>query len=252
MESYLSAALLPLLAWLVHKVVSRIRDNRHRAPYPPGPKPKPLIANLLDFPQVDAAQKYLEMSKAYNSAFYYSITSLCPGLLLYISTQICHLLGDILHLEAMGEHIVIVNKLEDAEELLDVRAKMYSDRNSIPIIKMCVFAYDRERYATALKLIPICSMGWDYNFALHQHTDHWRRHRKIAQQNFRAAEASKYLPVQMEKLHQMLRALAETPEQFDMHNKKLSFQTVYLLSSSADFCSLQTFNCDPSFNNVWI
>jgi len=36
----------------------------------------------------------------------------------------------------MGNHIVILNKFKDAEELLEKRAKIYSDRSPTPIVEL--------------------------------------------------------------------------------------------------------------------
>ncbi|KAF4620900.1 hypothetical protein D9613_001211 [Agrocybe pediades] len=170
MQTYLYIVLVPVLTWLAHKAL-----RSKRRPYPPGPWPKPLIANLLDMPQKSAPTAYLDMGKKYNS--------------------------DIIHLEVMGYHFVILNKLEDAEELLEKRAKIYSDRPVMPILKL---------------------MGWEYNVAIMPHGEEWRQHRKVCQQHFRAAESVKFLPTQTKKVRELLKDLASTPEKFQLHSKKLS------------------------------
>ncbi|KAJ3505438.1 hypothetical protein NLJ89_g7417 [Agrocybe chaxingu] len=78
--------------------------------YPPGPQPKFLIGNLFDIPKDHAARKYLEMAKKYRS--------------------------DIIHLSAFGQHIVVLNKLELAKELLERRAQKYSGRLEAPPMKL--------------------------------------------------------------------------------------------------------------------
>ena len=45
-------------------------------------------------------------------------------------------LGDIVHIEALGNHIIILNAVEDADELLERRASRYSDRPVIPILEL--------------------------------------------------------------------------------------------------------------------
>lgn len=44
--------------------------------------------------------------------------------------------GDILHASAFGTHTVVLNKLEDAEALLEKRAGKYLNRMRIPVIKL--------------------------------------------------------------------------------------------------------------------
>jgi hypothetical protein len=43
--------------------------------------------------------------------------------------------GDVLYGSALGNHVVILNKWEDAEELLENRSVKYSDRPWIPMIE---------------------------------------------------------------------------------------------------------------------
>ncbi|KAJ3517668.1 hypothetical protein NLJ89_g347 [Agrocybe chaxingu] len=93
-----------LLTFFLRALVSK-----PRGPYPPGPKPKFLVGNLLDFPEANAAEKYLEWGRWYNS--------------------------DIVHITLLGKHVVVINKRRIAEELLDKRARIYSGRMELPTLK---------------------------------------------------------------------------------------------------------------------
>jgi len=53
-------------AWALRGFADFLR-RRKDAPYPPGPSPKPLIGNILDFPLVKVPETYLEWGKKYNS-----------------------------------------------------------------------------------------------------------------------------------------------------------------------------------------
>lgn len=46
-------------------------------------------------------------------------------------------LGDIIHLTAMNQHIVILNKVKDAIMLFEKRSHIYSSRPSVPVVDMC-------------------------------------------------------------------------------------------------------------------
>ncbi|KDR67210.1 hypothetical protein GALMADRAFT_258606 [Galerina marginata CBS 339.88] len=109
--------------------------------------------------------------------------------------------SDILYANVLGNKVLVLNKREDADELLERRAKIYSDRPAIPIIKL---------------------MGWSYNTGVVPYGDEWRRHRKVYQQNFRLENIQQYYPLQLRKVHEMLKGLLQTPEDFAKHNKKLS------------------------------
>ncbi|PPQ86493.1 hypothetical protein CVT25_008275 [Psilocybe cyanescens] len=62
-------------------------------------------------------------------------------------------------------------------------------------------------------------MGWQYNSGFLKYGEEWRQHRKISQQNFNLKASQKYYPIQVKRVHQLLRALHDTPEDFDIHNE---------------------------------
>ena len=57
-------SIVVLVALLLREYVT---SRKRRRPYPPGPKPKPIIGNVLDLPTKDAANVYVEWGKKYNS-----------------------------------------------------------------------------------------------------------------------------------------------------------------------------------------
>jgi hypothetical protein len=97
-------------------------------PYPPGPKPKLLIGNALDFPKGDAGRVFAEWGKRYNSAVYLSV--------ILGDALLNHTVGDILHASAFGNHVVVINSLKLAEEIFERRARLYNDRPVIPIVEV--------------------------------------------------------------------------------------------------------------------
>ncbi|KAF4619930.1 hypothetical protein D9613_004665 [Agrocybe pediades] len=175
MQSYLFPLLLVPILWSLQKLVRWLTKSQP-APYPPGPKPKFLIGNALDIPSVKSSKVYVEWEKKYNSK--------------------------ILHAEALGNHILVLNSLEDADELLEKRSKNYSDRPHIPLVKI---------------------LGWEFNISLMQFDDVWRLHRKICQQNFRKGASEEYDPVHVSKVNDFLVDLLSTPNSnLETNIKKLS------------------------------
>ncbi|THH07896.1 hypothetical protein EW146_g9173 [Bondarzewia mesenterica] len=86
------------------------RRTRNGLPLPPGPKPLPVIGNLLDVPRKQPAWLvYEQWGKKY---------------------------GDIMSITVLGQTIVILNSPTIAKELLDKRGAKYSDRPEIPMIKL--------------------------------------------------------------------------------------------------------------------
>ncbi|KAI5122863.1 hypothetical protein M0805_003156 [Coniferiporia weirii] len=107
----------------VYIVKRYLSSNGSRAPLPPGPKPKPLIGNLLDLPQ--------------------------PGELEWVHwAKHKELYGPISSLSVMGQTIIILNDLQMAIDLLDKKSAIFSDRpvfifggimvgweNSLPLLR---------------------------------------------------------------------------------------------------------------------
>ena len=123
MSPFLSLSLTVFVALLLRKYVTSRKQCR---PYPPGPKPRLIIGNALDLPTKDLANVYVEWGKKYNSE---------------LSDLLCAFaniepIGSIIHATAFGSHVVVLNKLEDVDELLERRAAKYSDRPEYPIQKL--------------------------------------------------------------------------------------------------------------------
>ncbi|PPR05573.1 hypothetical protein CVT24_002791 [Panaeolus cyanescens] len=164
-----------LLGAVVCRIIAKQLSKGKEGPYPPGPAPKFLIGNALDIPAKDGGRIYAEWGKKYNS--------------------------DILHLNALGQHIVVLNSLDDANELFEKRSRNYTDRSVMPTTEM---------------------IGWDYNLALYPYGDKWRMHRRICQQNFNKQSAKHFYPHQKRKVHSMLLGLLSSPERFEDHNRMLA------------------------------
>ncbi|KAH9934273.1 cytochrome P450 [Fomitopsis serialis] len=93
----LVTSLLCVAAYLAMQVVLATRTK----PYPPGPRGRPVIRNLLQIPQDKPWLVYAAWAHTY---------------------------GDVIHLEAFNYHLVILNSAQAAKELLDGRSAIYSDR----------------------------------------------------------------------------------------------------------------------------
>ncbi|KAJ7512087.1 cytochrome P450 [Mycena galericulata] len=85
------------------------RSATRGLPYPPGPKPKPIIGNMLDIPQSFPWLTYSDWAKQY---------------------------GDIMHITILGAHIIVINSADIATEILEKRSGNYSSRPDIPVMHM--------------------------------------------------------------------------------------------------------------------
>ncbi|KIJ30785.1 hypothetical protein M422DRAFT_267616 [Sphaerobolus stellatus SS14] len=96
-----------LLAALYFKVFKGRRIPPRGLKFPPGPPPKPLIGNLLDFPMAREWETYHEWAQQY---------------------------GELVHINVLGKHMLFVNSWRMAYELFDKRSSIYSDRPTTPMI----------------------------------------------------------------------------------------------------------------------
>jgi len=124
MSRFLSFLIAVIVALLLRKYVA---SRKKHLRYPPGPKPLLFVGNMLDLPTEDVPNVYIEWGKKYRSESNQIIFLVLPNR---------RVKGSILHASALGSHVVVVNKLEDAIELFERRARLYSDRPEYPVLKL--------------------------------------------------------------------------------------------------------------------
>ncbi|EPQ56835.1 cytochrome P450 [Gloeophyllum trabeum ATCC 11539] len=96
-------------------------SGRRRLPYLPGPKPLPVLGNLLQMPTEREWLVFAEWAMTY---------------------------GDCIHLTILGQSIVVLNSFEAASDLLEKRSAAYSSRPRL------VMAGELVGFARAMALMP--------------------------------------------------------------------------------------------------
>ncbi|KAH9986740.1 cytochrome P450 [Russula compacta] len=109
--AYLVPTLDLFVILLFLATIRAIRDHRRRGglTYPPGPRPLPIIGNLLDIPLERSWLTYTRFSKTY---------------------------GDVLSFRFLGQVIVVLNTTKAAKDLLEKRGDIYVDRPPVPFYEM--------------------------------------------------------------------------------------------------------------------
>jgi hypothetical protein len=121
--------ILVLISSLAAFLAIRDYQRRRGLPYPPGPRPLPLIGNLFDIPKEFSWLSYTQLSKKYGMVYFAAVRGrLTEGIA-----------GDILSFRAFGQVIVVLNSIKVNKDLLERRPDIYSDRPVIPIFDMYVF-----------------------------------------------------------------------------------------------------------------
>ncbi|TFY67214.1 hypothetical protein EVJ58_g1763 [Rhodofomes roseus] len=83
--------------------------------------------------------------------------------------------GDVVHLEALSDHIVILNSVQAAKDLLDGRSAIYSDRPASTMADLC---------------------GFGVELGMLSYNAEWRKQRKIVAHAFSPGMLTGYHPVQ--------------------------------------------------------
>ena len=120
--------ILVLISSLAAFLAIRDYQRRRGLPYPPGPRPLPLIGNLFDIPKEFSWLSYTRLSKKYGMVYFVVKGRLTDGIA-----------GGILSFRAFGQVIVVLNSIKVNKDLLERRPDIYSDRPVIPIFDMYVF-----------------------------------------------------------------------------------------------------------------
>lgn len=97
--------------------------SRRRPRYPPGPSGLAFIGNYFDVPQDYGWIKYREYGQQYGTNVTASgdLSRLQPH-------RLCFSGSDIIHLQVLGSHIVVVNSVRAANDLFEKRSSVYSDK----------------------------------------------------------------------------------------------------------------------------
>ncbi|KAJ7453392.1 cytochrome P450 [Mycena latifolia] len=159
-----------------------LRRNRSQLPLPPGPAKLPLVGNLLDVPANFQWERYMEWSKAYDS--------------------------DIIHVDLLGQSLIVLSSLEATTALLEKRSSIYSDRPGVPMIT------DPEL------------MGWEFNVAFMKYGDTWRRNRRLMNETFNAKAVRQYRPMEMTASRALLQRLLDRPDAFLDHFYQLAGEVI--------------------------
>ncbi|KIY65192.1 cytochrome P450 [Cylindrobasidium torrendii FP15055 ss-10] len=98
---------IPLVFAILYMLKARFTPKK--APFPPGPKPLPVLGNIFDVPAGKPWKSFATLSKQY---------------------------GDLVYMGALGVNVLVVNSVKAAEDLFDKHSRVYSDRPNIPMVSL--------------------------------------------------------------------------------------------------------------------
>ncbi|KIK93484.1 hypothetical protein PAXRUDRAFT_12637 [Paxillus rubicundulus Ve08.2h10] len=133
--------------------------------------------------------------------------------------------GDLVYSRLLGREFVIINSAKIAHELLDQRATIYSDRPHLSMNK---------------------DLGVDFNSGFLPHGNEWRHHRKMFNVALNKRNVLQYQTVTLQKVHQLLENLLNTPKEYERHFNTLSVAVVMAVTYGYDVIP----NNDPFVTKV--
>ncbi|KAF7343718.1 Cytochrome P450 [Mycena sanguinolenta] len=157
-----------VLSFLIHMF------QRRRAPFPPGPPGIPFIGNLFQLPQEQPWLTYASWAKHY---------------------------GDIVHLTAFGQHIILLNSESAVLDLLERRSAIYSDRP-----QLCMSG----------ELV-----GWSGSVPMITYGDRHREYRKLLNEALASRKLEELHAIEEEKAFEFLQLLTRDSTSFSAHARRL-------------------------------
>ncbi|KAF8879264.1 cytochrome P450 [Infundibulicybe gibba] len=117
----------PILAVCLSTVLylASWRANARRLPLPSGPKGLPLIGNLLDVPTQYQRFVFNDWAKKY---------------------------GDLMHVNVMGQPVIILNSLRRTNDIFEKRSAIYSTRPRMPMLMELAFVFTIMDIAYGIKV----------------------------------------------------------------------------------------------------
>ncbi|KAJ7116496.1 cytochrome P450 [Mycena epipterygia] len=189
MGSGLNSSAEAIFCGLVFIAISIIYFKRRSTlPLPPGPKKLPLVGNLFSMPSSSEWETYWKWSQEYGS--------------------------DIIHVNAAGTSIIILSSFEAAEDLLEKRSVIYSDRPRLTMLNELV--------------------GGDFMFAFAKYGDTWRTHRRLFHHEFQPTAVKRFHQQELQEAHNLIRRMLETPDDFAQHFQHVISATVISIAYGLD------------------
>ncbi|KDQ16087.1 hypothetical protein BOTBODRAFT_173362 [Botryobasidium botryosum FD-172 SS1] len=160
----------------------RRSTKSHGLPLPPGPKPEFLIGNARHLPTQSPWLQYTTWREKY---------------------------GDIFHLEALGNHVIILNSYEAMHDLLDLR-QIYADRQPLQMVDIL--------------------MGWGRVTSSSRHGETWRKYRRLMRPAFQKDKIAAHSRNLEKPMRACLLELLRSPEGFYEHLRLLTGRAIIMFT----------------------
>ncbi|TFK37580.1 cytochrome P450 [Crucibulum laeve] len=158
--------------------------------YPPGPRPHPFIGNVFQMPTESPEKVFAQWGAEY---------------------------GDVVHVNVLGQPMIILNSLRSVRDLLDKRGSIYSDR---------------PRFVLLSEL-----MGWKHASTHTRYGPRFRKHRRFFNSIFNQRDVVNLRPLQDKETLTLLRGMIEEPDHFMDHFRRYAAATILKITYGYDINS---------------
>ncbi|KAF8259817.1 cytochrome P450 [Lactarius quietus] len=199
--------IVTVILFFAYSYVQDKRRNPAGLPYPPGPKGYPIIGNLFDIPNAFIYKRFREMSRelsGYPLHRYFSI----------FSDESPRADSDIIHLQVFTFHLIVCNSKGVADDLLDKRSSIYSDRPRMPM------------------MVELMGLGWSLGFT--PYNEWWKNSRRLFHKYFQPSTVPQFRPKQTKATHGFLQKLLDSPEHFHQHMLLMAGSTILDIAYGLD------------------
>ncbi|KAJ7658186.1 cytochrome P450 [Mycena polygramma] len=158
------------VGWAIVFYFVALPRRRRASMLPPGPPRDPLIGNLRHMPSEKAPLQFHRWAEIY---------------------------GDVIYLEVPGQSIVVLGSLRAAEDLLDKRSLIYSDRPDFPLLEV---------------------FGWRSTFAALRYGKKLAKHRQMHHAYLNRQKCLDYMPMQVREARTLANNLLRSePDKYDAY-----------------------------------
>ncbi|KAF9527201.1 putative monooxygenase [Crepidotus variabilis] len=154
-----------LLAVILYQSLSARRKDK----LPPGPRGLPFIGNAHQVPKQTPWLTFADWAKQY---------------------------GDLMYATVVGQPVIIINSRKIANELMDKRSAIYSDR---PVL-------------VCFRSFHFC--GYGTSFVIKPYGEDWRKQRRLVAQDFAPSTVGRYHGFQEKETRKMMKEMIQDPANF--------------------------------------
>ncbi|KAL1892883.1 hypothetical protein Sste5346_006776 [Sporothrix stenoceras] len=183
---------------LLYFLFSLLRRSQHSAlPLPPGPPGRFLVGNLGDVSADHPEEDYMRWGKEYNS--------------------------DVIHVKVLGQHMICLNSVAAATEILDRRGANYCDRPRFALFEV---------------------MGWGLTLTFLRWGQQFKLHRSLFQKTFTASNVKVFRPIQLHEARKAVVDLLEQPDKWEEATLLMTTSIIFRIAFGQEITDVSSPYCE--------